>query len=294
MLQAIIFYISLPFYYLLSILPFPVLYGLSDLLYIILYRIMGYRTKVVMDNLRRSFPDKKPDEIKQIANRFYRHLCDLLLESFKTLTISKEEMLQRCYFQPEALPLLQQLYDEGNNIIVMSGHLGNWEWGANTFGALSPFQLCVIYHPLSNPYFDRLMYRMRSRFQVKLIAMKQTLKVMLQPSDGLPTATAFLSDQSPPPSGAYWTIFLHQDTPVFMGAEKIARKLSNPVIYLHITKVKRGYYEIGVELLIADASATEAGEITERYTRRLEQDIIHQPEDWLWSHRRWKHQRPGF
>lgn len=292
MLQAIIFYTSLPFYYLLSILPFPLLYGLSDLLYLLLYRLIGYRKKVVLGNLRRSFPEKSPEELKLLSRKFYRHLCDLLLESFKTLTISKEKMLQRCYFHPDAIQLLQKMFDEGQNTILMGGHLGNWEWAANTYGTLSPAQLYLIYRPLSNPYFDRLLFRMRSRFHAKPVAMQQTLRAMLQQQDEKPTTTAFLTDQAPPPSGAYWTDFLHQDTPVFVGAEKIARKLNDPVLYLCITKVRRGYYELGVELLVADPSSTAPGEITERFTRRLEQDIIHQPEVWLWSHRRWKHQRP--
>ncbi len=285
------FYIALPFIYLISLLPFPLLYGFSYCVYVLLYRIIGYRKKVVLQNLRNSFPGKSDAEINKIAKDFYRHLCDLFLETFKTLTISKEAMLRHCYFAPGAKELFDRLAAENRSIILVLGHYGNWEWGGNTFGLLCQQQLYVIYHPLANKHFDALMYKMRTRFGNKLIAMKHTFKEMLAHKAEL-NATAFIADQTPSNQNAYWTTFMHQDTPVFWGTEIIAKKLNRPVVYLSINKVKRGYYEMNARMLCEQPAGTAEGEISEMHTRQLERDIIARPEIWLWSHRRWKHKRP--
>jgi KDO2-lipid IV(A) lauroyltransferase len=173
------------------------------------------------------------------------------------------------------------------------GHFGNWEWAGNSFSLTRRHQLYVIYHPLRNPYFNRLIIGMRTRFGTKLIPMKETLREMLQSRSLAPGATAFISDQTPHPEHAYWTTFMNQDTPVFLGAEKFAQKLGYPVVYVSVRRIKRGYYEIDAELLFEDPKRTAPTEITERHTRRLEQDIRSLPYTWLWSHRRWKHKRPN-
>lgn len=289
-MRAIVYYISLPFIYLLSLLPFPVLYGLSDIFCFFLLQVIGYRKQLVMQNLRNAFPEKPEQELKQIRRRFYRHLCDLFLETFKTLTISKKRMLQHCYFAPGSAELLNDLSAQGKSLILVMGHLGNWEWAGNTCSTEINSQLYVIYHPLVNKYMDGLIYRMRTRFGTKLIARQDTFKKMvtLRKEQSI---TAFIADQTPHPDNAYWMTFLNQDTPVFLGTERIARKLNQPIVYAAVKKVKRGHYEIHVELLVENPAATADGEITELHTRRLEQDIIALPETWLWSHRRWKHQR---
>jgi KDO2-lipid IV(A) lauroyltransferase len=170
------------------------------------------------------------------------------------------------------------------------GHFGNWEWSGNAFSLTCRHQLYVIYHPLTNRYFDGLIYRMRTRFGTKLIAMRDTYKDMVRFKDEI-NATAFIADQTPSPDSAYWTTFLNQDTPVFRGTEKIARKVNYPVIYSSVKRVKRGYYEIHAEVLFDDPRSTSDGEISEAHTRKLEKEIREQPEIWLWSHRRWKHRR---
>ncbi len=291
-MSAVAYYIALPFIYLLSLLPFRLLYLFSDLVYFLLYCIAGYRKKVVQTNLRNAFPEKSDAEINQISRKYYRYLCDLFLETFKTLTISPSAMLKHCKFNAEAAAIFAQLEKENKSAILVMGHLGNWEWAGNTFSLVCKQQLYVIYHPLTNKQFDGLMYRMRSRFGTKLIAMKETFKEMARHRKEV-NVTAFIADQTPQPHHAYWTRFLNQDTPVFWGTEKIAQKLDYPIVYAQVKRLKRGYYEIFAEQLTLSSAGTAEGEISELHTRRLEQDIIDQPETWLWSHRRWKHKRPA-
>jgi KDO2-lipid IV(A) lauroyltransferase len=257
-----------------------------------LFRVFGYRKGIVLTNLRNAFPDKSPADIDRLARNFYSYLCDLFLEIFKTLSISKESMLRHCQMSPEALQLFRELGEEGKSLILVCGHYGNWEWAGNTFSLLCPQRLSVIYHPLSSPAFDHLMYKMRTRFGTGLIEMNATYKMMVR-QKGTLTATGFIADQTPFPERAYWTRFLCQDTPVFMGPETIARKLNYPIIYTSVKRLKRGYYRIDAERLVERPAGTADGEISELHTRRLEQDILAHPEIWLWSHKRWKYKRPA-
>ena len=284
------FYIALPLLYFISILPFSLFYLLSDLLYLLIYKVVGYREKVVYENLKNSFPEKSHKELKEIEKKFFHYLCDLVLETLKTLTISKKEALRRCAFNENAIAIFKQLNDEKKSCILVMGHFGNWEWAGSSFSLLNSQQLYVIYHPLSNKYFDKLMYNMRSRFGTKLYAMKDTMREMIRNRHEI-NATAFIADQTPSPEVAYWTTFLNQDTPVFWGTEKIAQKLNYPVLYATVNRKKRGYYEVNVEYLVKNPKDTNEGEISELHTRKLEKDIIAQPEIWLWSHRRWKYKR---
>jgi Kdo2-lipid IVA lauroyltransferase/acyltransferase len=290
-MAAIVFYITLPFIYLLSILPFPVLYAFSDFLYFIFYRCLGYRKAVVMTNLRNAFPQKTDKELGIICRAFYHNLCDFMVETFKILTISKKQILRRCKFDPGSLALFEKYANEGKSVMMVMGHLGNWEWAGHPFSLLCRQRLIVLYHPLSNKHFDKLMLGMRSRFGTKMIPMRTAYKEMLAHKNEL-TCTVFISDQTPLPENAYWTTFLNQDTPIFKGTEIISKKLNMPIVYGHMKKVKRGYYEMFAETLVENPSATKDGEISELHTKRLEQDIIASPESWLWSHRRWKHKRP--
>jgi KDO2-lipid IV(A) lauroyltransferase len=290
-LPAISYYLILPFIYLIAILPFPLLYFFSDGVYFLLYRVLGYRRKVVRENLVKSFPGKQEKEIREIEGRFYCYFCDLFLETFKTLTISKKNMVKHCEFVPETLAIFSQLAEENQSFMVAMGHFGNWEWGGNTFSICCKHQLYVIYHPLSNKYFDGLTYRMRTRFGTRLIPMKDTLREMLKNRNDL-TATAFISDQAPLPDRAYWMQFMNQDTPVFLGIEKFALKIRYPIVYITIRRVKRGYYKVFAERIELSSELQKTGTITEIHTRKLETDIRSQPENWLWTHRRWKHKRP--
>lgn len=285
------YYLALPFIYGISLLPFPLLYLLSDGVYWLLFRVIGYRQQVVLTNLRNSFPERTEAEIQVIADRFFRWFCDLTLETLKTLTISPEEVRKRVEFKN--IDLLRQFAREGRSVILVLGHYGNWELAGARYSQEKDIpQLYVIYHPLANTHFDRLMYHMRTRHGTKLYAMREASKAMLR-DQALLTATAFIADQTPSPERAHWMTFLEQDTPVFLGTEALARKLGQPVIYISITRPRRGYYCMAMELLVGNPSATAPGAITEAHTRRLEADIRNVPELWLWTHRRWKHKRPS-
>ena len=289
-MQAIAYYITLPFLYLISVLPYWLFYGFSDVVYVLLYYVIGYRKQVVMQNLKNSFPEKSEQELKKIQRKFYRYLVDLMLETFQTLTMSKNFSLRRCKLDPKAKEIFEKYYNEKKSIVLVMGHYGNWEWAGNTFSLVCKQQLYVIYHPLVNKYFNGLMYYLRTRFGTRLISMRDTYKEMVNNKDEI-NATAFIADQTPSPDNAYWTKFLNQDTPVFTGTEKIARKLNYPVVYVSMRRPRRGHYEIHVESLFDNPAKTKDGEISEAHTRKLEKEIIAQPEIWLWSHRRWKHKR---
>jgi len=289
-LPAVTYYLVLPIIYLLSILPFALLYLFSDFLCFMLYYVIGYRKKVIEQNLRNSFPEKSDKEIEIVMKNFYKHFCDFFIETIKMLTLSKEEMIKRCKVTPETAAIYSRFAVEHKNVIIAMGHFGNWEWACNAFNAQTEQQLYVIYHPLSNKYFDELMHKIRTRNGAKLIAMRNTYREMIVNQEEL-NATAFLSDQTPPPQNAYWTTFLNQDTPVFKGVEVIAKKMKLPVVFSSMRKVKRGYYEMVSEILIEDPESVDEDEVSEMYIRKLEQDIKTQPEIWLWSHKRWKHKR---
>jgi KDO2-lipid IV(A) lauroyltransferase len=243
---------------------------------------------VVRQNLRNSFPERSTAELKAIEREFYRWFCDLVLETLKTLTISPAQVKERVSVEGE--PVLRRYFEEGRSVILVMGHWGNWELAGARFGLLGLHQLYVIYHPLQNKWFDQLVYHMRTRLGNRLYPMKDTMKGMLSDRTKV-TATAFIADQTPPPERAYWTTFMHQDTPVFFGTEKIAQKLGYPVVYAAVERVSRGRYILRFEELVPDPKTSTEGEISERHTRRLESDIRRLPAYWLWTHRRWKHRR---
>ena len=290
-MQAIVYYISLPFIYFISILPFWLLYQVSDILYFIIYIVLGYRKKVVLQNLKNSFPEKSDSEVNEICKKFYVFFCDWIVEMIKSITISKKEAIKRCHFSDTTL--LNKFSSEKKKVIFVMGHHGNFELAGAEVAFNTGFQLHVIYKPLSNKYFNKLINKKRVRFGTKIIPMNATFKTMVSLRNTSEiSATVFIADQTPPLKNSYWTTFLNQDTPIFLGTEIIASKLNYPIIYISIKQIKRGYYELTPELLCENPKETKKGEITKMHTRRLEQDIKNQPEIWLWSHRRWKHTRP--
>lgn len=290
LMKAAAFYLSLPFIYLVALLPFPLLYGLADVMFVVLYGLVGYRKKVTRENLKRSFPEKSEKELRQIERGYYRHLCDLILETFKLLGMSRSDLLKRCKINNYEMYF--DLLSQRRNTVATLGHQGNWEWVGAAVGAKSDSALYVIYRPLSNTFFDRLMIRIRKRFGAIPVAAKDILRKLYKDQHILST-TCFLTDQTPSPEHAYWLEFMNQPTPVYEGTEKIARKFNSPVIFAGMRKVKRGYYEVDMMLIADDPSQLKDGELTKLHTKALEQYIVAQPHTWLWSHRRWKHKQPA-
>ena len=288
-MAAIAYYLSLPLLYAISWLPFPALYLLSDCVHFILFKTIRYRTQIITQNLKNAFPDKSEEELNQIKNTFSRYFCDLVLETIKTLTISPSTLLKHVSFHH--VDIFKEYFEARQSVIIVMGHMGNWELGGARFSLESIHPLYVIYKPLANPYFNQLVYHMRTRLGNKLYAMKETFRGMIQ-NKNITTATAFIADQTPNPSGAYWTTFLNQETPVFTGTAKIAKKLNYPIIYISIKRKRRGYYEMSGELLVENPNTLSEEQISDLHTQRLEQDIIENPSFWLWTHRRWKHKRP--
>jgi len=286
-MSAIIYYISLPFILLVSILPFPVLYLISDLLFPVNYHLIRYRKKVVLENLRNSFPMKEEKEIRAIARKFYSHFNDILIETLKLLSIRPEKLSRRIrYTNPE---LLREIHASGKSVIGVSAHFNNWEWTVG-LSYSSPLHPLVIYKPLHNPYFDRLLKKVRERHGSEMIPMQETLRRLLADKrDNNLTLNGFIGDQSTIwEETQYWTEFLNQLTPVHLGAEKMAMKTGHPVVYFHMKKIKRGYYEIELIPVSMDSGGTKEHEITEKHIRLLERIIRETPHQWLWTHRRWK------
>ncbi len=274
------------FFYLLSLLPFWMLYLLSDLLFLIIFYIIGYRRKVVSQNLRNSFPDKTEQELSIIEKKFFRFLCDMVVESIKLITISPQTLAKHAKVtNPE---LLDQYFSQGRSIIGAVGHYTNWEMGSLSFSMVTSYRRMVVFKPLSNKEADAFYEKVRSRFGATLVPMKKTLRAISEYRNE-PTFTALVSDQTPVMHEAhYFTTFLNQPTAVFLGVEKIAKLTNSVVVFCDQRCVKRGYYELTLVPLVTEPKQTAEYEITETHVRYLERMINEQPEYWLWSHRRWK------
>jgi Kdo2-lipid IVA lauroyltransferase/acyltransferase len=278
------------FFYLLSFLPFRVIYLLSDIAFVFVYYLIGYRKKVVMLNLSNSFPDKQPDELRRIQKAFYRHLCDLMFESLKNLTISKRSIKKR--FVLKNLDLIQRYYERNKSIIVYLGHCGNWEWLA-AMALFVPHQMVAFYQPLSNKIFDKLIKTSRERFGLIAVKSSQGYKALADFNNkGILTCTLALGDQSPPgQSSKHWVTFLNQETAFLTGVDRIAKKMDMVVLFPLFRKKSRGHYEVEFELIQDDMEKIDSFQIIDKYVKRLESAIILDPSLWLWSHRRWKLKR---
>ena len=270
----------------LSWLPLKFLYVLSDFFYLVLYKGFKYRQKVVRNNLVNSFPGKSMEEIIKIEQKFYSHFCDLIVESIRLFSISEKELGQRCKLLNPGI--LDQFYDRGKSLIIVAGHYNNWEMNAAIMSTQVKHHVIGIYTPMSNKFFDGKFLKSRERFGLEMIANKLVKEGFENNKERL-TLTLFATDQSPTYSKrVHWTSFLNQFTPVFLGAERFAREYDFPVLYGHVNKNKRGYYETELVILENDPAQTPDGEITEKHTGRLERQIEETPQYWLWTHKRWK------
>lgn len=272
-----------------SLLPFRILYAVSDFLFLILYHVTGYRRKVVQMNLRNSFPEKTADELKAIEKAFYHHLCDVIVETFKSFTISQEEILKRMVLRnPE---VIDHYFDLGRSVLLGGGHYNNWEWFAIAVDQQMKHNACALYAPLKNRFFDEKMRETRGKFGLRLASIKNVTWFFEDVKDKL-TATVFGIDQSPRSANkCHWMTFLNQETGVMYGLEKYAKEMNYPVLFVSIDKVKRGYYSFFMELVTDQPREEPENAIIEKTTRRLEREIINIPQYWLWTHKRWKKKR---
>jgi len=267
-------------------MPFWVLYRLSDLLYLLLYRLIGYRRKVVRKNLVNAFPQKTAAERLAIEKEFYQSLFDILLESIKGFSMSKESLLQR---QRLIGNLPQEMLDKHQSIIIAGGHYGNWEWGGISASFHVNSDVVILYSPLKNKYIDQYLKNSRESHQAYFTPSHLAPRAFKQYKKDK-AAFVLIADQSPSnPKRAHWVEFLHQQTAFLRGPASFARQYKLPLLYIEIVRVKRGYYEMRLNIITENPQQLSDQEITERYAQKLEESICNNPAMWLWSHRRWKH-----
>lgn len=272
----------------LSLLPLPVLYLLSDVLYFFARYIFRYRRKVIDENLKNSFPDKTEKELEKIAGAFYRNLTDLIAETIKVLSLSEEDLKARV--RPvNTLPV--KYLAAGKSVIVLAGHLCNWEWLLSSCMVHYKYPIDAVYKPLNSRFSDKLMFRIRSKFGASPLAMKDVLRDQVKKKNAT-HGLAMVADQTPQKNEIqFWTTFLHQDTPFFVGGDKIARMLNMPVFFAGMRRVGRGRYEMYFKEISLPPHPEKEFIIIEKYAQVLEEEIRQQPANWLWSHRKWKHKR---
>jgi KDO2-lipid IV(A) lauroyltransferase len=288
-MQYVLYLVFRGVIFLFRMMPFRLVYALSDFFYLIIYHVVGYRKEVVYKNLRNSFPEKSEEEINVIARKFYHHFCDVFLESAKVFTVPTEEVVRRYRFTNTEY--LDGLADAGISAICVAGHYNNWEWGGIVASRQMKLRAIGFYKPLSNRYIDQYVARNRFRGRSRVASIEQTQHTFKEYSD-VPSIFYMIADQSPPNVRmAYWVTFLHQDTAVLFGPERYARTLKLPVVYADVVKIRRGYYTVKFITLADDPASTKTGEITQKYMQLLEASINKHPEFYLWSHRRWKHKR---
>lgn len=277
---------------LISRLPFGALYVLSDIVFGVLYYIVKYRRRVVRMNLEKSFPEKSETELRQIERDFYHFLCDYGVESLKLLTIKPEEMMRHMQF--ENCEAVDSALDTHDFVFVYLGHYGNWEWVSSLPLWLHPrTTLGELYRPLKNKTMDDLFIEMREHHGAKCISKYDALReIMRLKAEGRKSVIGFVADQTPRPENTHlWMDFLHQDTPIFTGTERIAKKVNASVFFLDIKRISRGHYCGTFKPIADDPKAFPDFKISEVCTRKLETMIQRQPAYWLWSHKRWKHKR---
>jgi len=290
MSKKLSFYATLPIIFFLSKLPDPVFYRFSNLVAFLLKDVIHYRSKIVTENLQRSFPTKTEAQIRETRTGFYRNLSDTLLESLKMGSLSKTEITRR--FQIKGLDAVKDYHDKGRTVVVVTGHYANWEWAALAIGAAyQKTPVIIIYQPMSNPYYETYINGMRAKFGSVMVAANNVLRrIASQKSE--PSIIILVADQSPTSANKNHSMqFLNQETVINSGPEKISRMADAVVMFGEINRLDRGYYEANLVPLVEEPAKAAVNQITEAYVHHLEGLIQKNPADWLWSHRRWKLQR---
>ena len=273
--------------FILGQIPLFILYPLSDFLAWIASDVIRYRYDVVKENLRHSFPEMSEQERKKVSRKFYVNFTDVLVESFKMLSRNPKLIPSRVkILNPELLANYQKA---GSSIVAVSSHYGNWEWMGVGLQELTGIRCLLTYKPLSSPLMERLMKEVRQLNGGELVSMQQTFRAVSSSKN--PVLSLLISDQAPHPDNAYWTNFLHQDTPIFIGAERIAKATNSVVVFIAMRREKRGFYTLEFQELTKDPKSEKEFAITEMHVRALEKLIFEDPSNWLWTHKRWKHKR---
>ncbi|AWK06693.1 lipid A biosynthesis acyltransferase [Flavobacterium crocinum] len=287
-MQFLVYILAYPLLWLISILPFPIFYLFSDFVYFLIYRVIGYRKKVVRANLALTLPHLSDAERKDIEKKFYKHMCDMFLEMVKTMSMSPEEMERR--FHVTNIDLVLDYAKKGKSVILVASHYASYEW-LLTINPKLGFQGVAVYKKLANPYFDKLVRKIRSKYNTEMIETRKAIPTMAQNQrNGVLAMYGLASDQSPKLDRIFHSMkFMGVEVPVHTGAEMLAKKYDLAVIMVKVEKVKRGFYEATFLSLADNPKDFEDFQITEMYLKEVEKQILAKPEFYLWTHKRWKH-----
>lgn len=297
MIKKTTYYLLYGLAYMLSLLPFRVLYFLSDGIYGVVYYVIRYRRKVVWKNLTTSFPEKSEQELRKIEQQFYHWFCDYAVETLKLLTISDEHLLKHIEFR--GVEQLEQCFDEGQDCAAILGHYCNWEWLSATglaFKCHPNAVMGLIYHPLRSNLIDRLFIDIRSSHKGVCIKKKKILRYLVEyRKEQRRSLFGYISDQTPKWDNIHlWLTFLNHDTPVFTGGERIMRKMNNAVFYVDMGRPRRGHYICTFRLITKEINLLPENEVTFQFYQMLEASIHRQPAFYLWTHNRWKRTKEDF
>ena len=271
-------------------LPFIFIYFLSDIFYIVVFYIVGYRKKVVHSNLKNAFPEKSNDDINRISKKYYHHLCDLFLESIKMHDMKKRDYEKRMVMNN--MHLLAPYFEKGKSVVVLTMHYNNWEW-SNSFPLHVKHKILGVYKPLHNRQFDKFINDSRRNMGAEMIPNSQTFRRIINAEKkNEPVFIWLAGDQTPPPSQKFWFRFLNQEAVFYPGPAYISKRYNYPVFFQKIEKIGRGKYQTSLELLFENPAEVSEVEIMKMYIHKMENMIMENPEYYLWSHKRWKHQRP--
>ncbi|RDI55023.1 lysophospholipid acyltransferase family protein [Flavobacterium glaciei] len=289
-MQFLVFIITFPFLWIISILPFRIFYWFSDFIYLVVYYIVGYRKKTVKENLALALPHLSEKERLIIEKKSYQHLCDMFLEMIKTMTISADEMNRR--FVITNIELVKEYEKKGKSAVLLASHYASWEWLLTT-NEKTIFKGIGVYKKIANKYFDKLVRDIRSKYNAELVETNKAIPLMAEnQKNGILSMYGLASDQSPKLNRAFhWDKFMGVEVPVHTGAEMLAKKYDLNVLFVKVKKVKRGFYEATFVPITDNPTSIPDFEITDTFLREVEKQILEAPEYYFWTHKRWKHKR---
>ena len=291
-LKLIAYFFFLIFVQLFRIIPFWLLYGLSDFLYFIMFYVVKYRKSVIDKNLKRCFPEKSRNERNQIRKKFYRSICDVIVETLKGYTMSKKQLLRR--FISIGHEMTVPDFAQGKDIFVLTAHFANWEWGNATIAEVLNHKPAVLYKPISNAFMEKFVKKRRERFGTDMISIYHSMRYLLI-KKSRPASYFLVADQYPTTKEKQKMVeFFGAPTAFLHGPEDFSRQMGVPVYYIEIGRIRRGYYSMKFILLAENPKKLVPTELTQIYAKQLEISIRKQPEDWMWSHKRWKKELYSF